>query len=533
MYAQRALFVRRAPQEIRELLSTEGYFEPEVEIEESLFKVSMKVWAGPRSTVNQANIRFEGEVQGPSFEQRRAKALEGWGLPEGSFFNQKLWAGAKRAIVDGLRNEGFPRARIEDSRAAVDLDKTAVALDVVVDSGPLMRIGKIEIKGLDRYDEEIINNLRPFESGDAYSLAALLDFQTRVRDTRYFTSVTVLPDLAALESDDALRTVDIRVELIEAQSERLTLGIGYSTDRGVRGQIGWIDRDFIGRAWQLETKLLVDQVSQQATLSVRTPLDVDGRDWATGLKVERSDIQDTVNEIGSVFVGQGPEARNIEYLSTLTYQIDRETITNTDGSTQFTDNRALVPGYSWNLRRLDSRLYPTSGYTFNAQISGATTEAFSTADFVRAYGRTLHFVPMPRNGVLDGGVLLLIGEAGIVASKSRDGIPSENLFRAGGSQSVRGYAYQSLGVQRGNSIVGGRYLIAGTIEYQHPIIPSLYGAAFYDRGGAGDEWTGFSTVAGYGIGLRWRTPVGPVNFDLAWAEATSRLRFHFSIGYTF
>ncbi|MGE0312757.1 MAG: autotransporter assembly complex family protein [Lautropia sp.] len=532
-YSQRALFVRRAPQEIRELLSTEGYFEPEVDIEESLFKVSLKVWAGPRSTVNLAEIRFEGELQAPAFARRRSRLLESWGLPEGSFFNQRKWTSAKRAIVEALRNEGFPRARIADSRAAVDLEKTAVALDVRIDSGPQMRIGTVSIDGLERYDPDVVTNLQTFRTGDVYSLSELLDFQTRVRDTRYFTSVTVLPDLAALESDPERRTVDIRVEVVEAQSERLTLGVGYSTDRGVRGQIGWIDRNWIGRAYQLETKLIVDQVSQQGIVSIRTPLDVDGRYWATGLKLERTDIQDTVNEIGSVFVGRGRRREDIEYFASLTYQVDRETITALDGQTQFTDNRALVPGYSWNIRRLDSRLYPTAGYTFNAQVSGASRHVASTADFVRGYARTLRFVPMPRQSALAGGVLLLVGEAGIVGAGDRDGIPSENLFRAGGSQSVRGYAYQSLGVARGESIVGGRYLIAGTVEYQHPIAPTLYGAVFYDRGGAGDTWTGFSTVAGYGVGLRWRTPVGPVNFDLAWADALGRFRFHFSIGYTF
>lgn len=532
-YSQRALFVRRAPEEIREVLSTEGYFQPDVEITESLFKVSLKVWAGARSTVNRALVEFDGEVLAPEHDRRRDRLLAAWALPAGSFFNQRAWDGAKRAILDALRNDGFPRATIKESRAAVDLGKTAVSLDLTVDSGPLMRFGQVSFNGLQRYDAEILEVLQRFKPGDVYSLQTLLDFQNRVRDTRYFTSVTVLPDLAALESDPQRREVDIRVELVEAQSERLTLGIGYSTDRGVRGQIGWIDRNWLGRAWQLESRLIVDQVSQQGTLSVRTPLDAERHYYATGLKLERKDIQDTVNETGSYYVGRGRQLGDIEYFASLTYQVDREKIFSGGQLSRVTDNRALVPGYSWNIRRLDSRLYPTAGYTFNAQLSGATAEVLSTATFFRGYVRTLRFLPMPAESPLAGGVLLLVGEAGAVLAESRDGIPSENLFRAGGSQSVRGYAYQSLGVRRGDSIVGGRYLLAGTVEYQHPVTPSIAGAVFYDRGGAGDGWTEFGTVGGYGVGLRWRTPVGPINFDIAYGQAVGRFRFHFSIGYTF
>ena len=82
-------------------------------------------------------------------------------------------------------------------------------------------------------------------------------------------------------------------------------------------------------------------------------------------------------------------------------------------------------------------------------------------------------------------------------------------------------------------MVGGRYLLAGTVEYQHPVFRDIAGAIFYDRGGVGDKWHEFKTVAGYGLGVRWRTPVGPINLDVAYGQAVGRFRLHFSIGYTF
>ena len=531
--SQRALFVRRAPDEVRQVLSTEGYFQPEVDIEESLFKVTMKVWTGPRSTINQAKLQFSGEIDDSQYAARRATLERAWPLPEGSFFTQTLWNNAKRDIVNSLRNDGFPRAKIADSRAAVDLEKTAVSLNVRVDSGPLMRIGKVSFEGLERYDSAVLTPLQPFQTGDVYTLRELQEFQTRLRDTLWFRTVTVLPDLGSLDDNPDQRDIDVRVVVVENQSRRLTLGVGYSTDRGIRGQIGWTDRNWLSRAWQLDSKLIIDRLAYTGNVGVRTPTEAEGHYWSTGLNLERTDIQNTINQMGNLYFGRGRQLGEIEYFASLTYQLDREWILNDDGSRTYYNRHALVPGYSWNVRRIDSRLYPTRGYTFNAQVSGAVENLLSTTSFLRGYVRTLRFFRMPADTPFEGGVLMLVAEGGAVFSDSRDGVPSQNLFRAGGAQSVRGYSYQSIGIRRGASIIGGRYLAMGSVEYQHPIWPSVAGAVFYDRGGVSDNWRDMTTVAGYGVGVRLRTPVGPVNFDVAYGQADRRVRAHLSIGYTF
>ena len=81
--------------------------------------------------------------------------------------------------------------------------------------------------------------------------------------------------------------------------------------------------------------------------------------------------------------------------------------------------------------------------------------------------------------------------------------------------------------------VGGRVLALASIEYQHPVVRDWYGAAFVDAGNAADRWADWDPVYGIGVGVRWRSPVGPVSVDVAWGEADRRLRFHFSVGYAF
>jgi translocation and assembly module TamA len=107
------------------------------------------------------------------------------------------------------------------------------------------------------------------------------------------------------------------------------------------------------------------------------------------------------------------------------------------------------------------------------------------------------------------------------------------LFRAGGDQSVRGYAFQSLGIPLGDATVGARYLATASAEYDWYFKPP-YGVAFFvDAGNAADTVKDLKPKYGYGVGGRWRSPVGPINVDVAYGQADKRVRLHFSLGFTF
>jgi translocation and assembly module TamA len=131
------------------------------------------------------------------------------------------------------------------------------------------------------------------------------------------------------------------------------------------------------------------------------------------------------------------------------------------------------------------------------------------------------------------GTLILKGEAGAVLSSDKVGVPSTFLFRAGGDQSVRGYGYQQLGVREGDAIVGGRYLLTGGAEYQYWFRPPWGVAFFVDAGNAADKVKDLKPEYGYGVGARWRSPVGPINVDVAYGQAVRKVRLNFSLGLTF
>jgi len=129
-------------------------------------------------------------------------------------------------------------------------------------------------------------------------------------------------------------------------------------------------------------------------------------------------------------------------------------------------------------------------------------------------------------------VVTLRVEGGYTASISRLGIPQDYLFRVGGTQTVRGFAYQSLGVHEGDAVVGGRVMATGSVEYTH-WIGNWGGALFSDVGGAADGLPDLRMSQGYGIGARWRSPVGPLALDLARGKGQPGSRVHFSIAVAF
>ncbi|MDE2389305.1 MAG: BamA/TamA family outer membrane protein, partial [Betaproteobacteria bacterium] len=113
------------------------------------------------------------------------------------------------------------------------------------------------------------------------------------------------------------------------------------------------------------------------------------------------------------------------------------------------------------------------------------------------------------------------------------GIPQEYLFRAGGIQSLRGYDFKSIGVHEGSAVVGGRVMATGTAEYTHWLTQQWGAAVFADIGSAADRWQDMRMFLGYGAGIRWRSPAGPLALDLARGHETSNLRVHFSMAVAF
>ncbi len=520
----RAALSRRASRDVVALLATEGYFSPRVRARPAPADglPVIEIDPGTRTVVDSVEIVFSGALAGSdgALADRRTALRTDWRLPSGEPFRSADWENAKRLLLAAVAAEDHAAARIADSVAEVDPATARARLRVVLDSGPAFRFGPVEIQGLSRYERSLVDRLQPFRPGDPYRRDQLLDFQSRLQATPYFHSVMVTVD----PSPEAATELPVRVSLIEARARQIGIGIGYSTNSGARSELNYRNRDFLGSAWNLSSGLRLEQKRQSLFADVETQPDARGYRAAFGGRTERSDIQGLASTRQALAAARSRIEGHIETRLGLEWQRDHQ---RPDSGSERTD-RALVLDWRWIRRSVDDSLDPRSGGVIELRLGGAAQRLLSDRDFVHGHLRIQHWWPFGERDTLT-----LRAEAGLTAATSRRGIPQDYLFRAGGTQSVRGYAYQSLGVREGAAIVGGRALATGSIEYTHWLDGDWGAAAFIDAGSAADRWQDLSPALGYGLGARWRTPAGPLALDLARGHDSGRWQLHFSIAVAF
>ncbi len=517
--------VARTPPDVRQLLATAGYFSPRVEVTRDASGnrnvVRLKVTPGQQATVSRADIRISGAIAGnPAESARRRKIIEGWKLPVGTAFRQSAWDNAKESLLRELQFDGYPAARIADSEAAVDAETNQVSVSVGVDSGPLFLFGAPEISGLKRYPKSIVENLNRIKPGERYSYDEALKYQTALQASGYFqsASVTVEPDPVNAAA------APLRVNIVEYPAMKVDLGVGYSTDAYFRSEATFTHNSTLRPGWQSLARLRLDSIEQLIEGYLAFLPEASGWRNRIGVEAKRSDIENQITRGTGITARRTWHTPEKELDWSLKYQIEEQSIT--AGPVDHLE--ALTLNFSWTRRKVDDLLRPKRGYMLNLQLGGASAELLSTRSFTRSYARGLYIAPFNSANRVH-----LRSELGAVWADARDGIPSEFLFRTGGDQSVRGYDYQSLGVRQGTAIVGGRFLGTATVEYQHDFTAEWGGALFVDAGNAADSPGKLQPVYGYGAGVRWITPAGSINLDLARAQETGKLRLHFTLGVRF
>jgi translocation and assembly module TamA len=524
--AQLQRLVQLAPEQIREFLATEGFYSPRIEAgiehQGGRWAVRLVIDPGEPVRVTSMELQVVGPFNDGSAESRAylEKMRAAWGLSPGAVFRHDDWESAKRKALKTLLLDRYPTASIANSRATVDPETRSVELLAILDSGPSFTFGKLEIKGLRRYPASLVERISPVVPGEPYSQAKLLDFQARLQDSPYFAGATISVDT----DPNQPAGVPVRVEISENQSRKLGFGIGMSTDTGMRGLVDYRDLSFLDHAWRLGGTLKLEQKRQSLGGELQFPLTDKGYRDSINTLLERTDIEGVLNQKLVMGAKRAFISGKTETAYGLRYVVEQQDIEGTPG----TRSATLSPSYSWTRRNVDHLLYPTRGYLLNLQADAATRALLSDQDFLRGYGRAVYFYPFGKRDQL-----ILRGELGVVAAPSRNGIPSDFLFRSGGDQTVRGYAYQSLGVREGSAVVGGRYLAVASAEYVRWLTPQWGAAVFVDGGNAADAMGELTPVYGYGAGARWKSPVGPLKLDIAYGQKTREMRLHFSVGFNF
>jgi translocation and assembly module TamA len=526
-------WIRDIRRRVPEIAASEGYFSAAVDVDfadEARSQIVVKVAPGTRTTVEKVDIEFTGHLAGPGaeLEARRAQLRDAWTLKPGMPMRSADWDVAKTRLAEDLVEIDYAAGELTDSQAVVDAEGAKASLRLVLDSGPPFTIGDVEIHGIEKYSEAVVRRSVDFKRGERYSAKRMQDLQRTLQEGPWFSSVVV-----EVERDRKVtQFVPVKLTVVERPRAEVGVAVGYGTDDGARAEVAYRYRDLFDRGFDLQSSLRISQERQIGYADVYLPPglwesrkrgNIPYKD-SVGVLAEHSTIENL--ELTRIAVA-GYRHFKLESFETrvgLSYQVERSEPQGAEERIK----RALAPIVAVTWRHVDNIFDPTTGGVLNVQFAAGAKELASGNDFIKAYAQYQYWFPLGKKDQL-----LFRAEFGRNFTDDRTRIPEDFLFRSGGARSNRGYAYQSLGVQEGEAIVGGRVTATGTAEYVHWLNDRWGAAAFVDVGDAKDSVDDLEPNVSYGVGARFKTPAGPFAIDLAYAHDPRKFRLAFSVTVAF
>ncbi|KWB46046.1 autotransporter assembly complex protein TamA [Burkholderia ubonensis] len=516
--------VTATPQQVRDLTATEGYFSPvvrtDVRTRDGKRSVQIAVDPGPQTVVSSVDLTFNGPV-GSEDPKQEAATRFAFSLKTGEPFTQAGWDAAKGAALRQLQSRRYLGAKITASEARIDPRTQRATLTVTFDSGPTFTIGKVDVEGVRRYPEKIVTNVNPLSEGEIYDVQRITELQRQLQNTPYYASVAIDVGNDTEKPDQT----PVHVKVSEYPYNSVRGGVGYATDTGPHIQGAYTYLDTFGAAWPLTVSGRLDQIQQYGQVQLSMP--PGPRAWTNSVLASytNTDVSDTRIYSARVGVQRTRTGQYIDYAYSLMFYQDRLK-QNGAGPTMA---RALVPQWAWTRRNVDDPLFPRSGNLIHAEAGFAIKNVLTDQTFIRGYARGQQYVPIGKRDLF----VFRAELGGVFTSGSSTGVPASLLFRAGGSNSVRGYGYQSIGNSVAGSVLPTKYLTTGTAEYQHWFNRDWGAATFFDVGTATDAWGEKVFYKGVGVGARWRSPVGPINVDLAYGLRNHSVRPYLTLGIAF
>jgi translocation and assembly module TamA len=190
----------------------------------------------------------------------------------------------------------------------------------------------------------------------------------------------------------------------------------------------------------------------------------------------------------------------------------------------------LLPGLRFTQRNFDDLIRPTQGYNYSLEVRGTHRLLGSDVGFLQCIAEGSGITALPGRFSIQARAKSAIS----ILDDPFSDLPTSLRFFAGGDNSVRGYAYKSLGPRGANGeVVGGKHLLQGGIELERAFFDRWGISLFYDAGNAFNSFADYQIYQGAGIGLHYHTPIGAVNLSLArqLGVANPANRVHFTIGF--
>jgi translocation and assembly module TamA len=466
-------------------------------------------------------------------------------------------AGGARLLTT-LENQGFAFAKVDPPVAHEDPAEHVLNLSFHVVTGPRVQIGEIRFEGLKRVHETLVRRRLLLHTGEPYAAIAVERARKDLLTLGAFAAVSVRLG----DAPDTLGRVPVTFQMSERPRHAVSLTAGYSSDLGGSGGVAWSDRNVRGNAEQLNLSARVINLGGTASRGIGYDTNAkyiipefahrdQSLQFAVGAIKQSLKAYDQTAETTGVTLSRKISAM---WSASVGTSAVHETIVQ-EGTTHVYTLFALPLGVLYDSTDLPSPLIDaTHGLRASLSIAPTLSRGRPNASFLVTQASIARYLDLhgligsePGRSVL---ALRALGGSAVGATQVDETVdvngvqvleripdlPPDQRFYAGGSGTVRGYRYQSVGPQfpDGNP-VGGTGMLAANVEFRQRIGTSFGAAVFADVGEVSEASNPLSGVfrsrrcssttalqgtttcraVGVGVGARYYTPIGPLRLDFA------------------
>jgi translocation and assembly module TamA len=515
--------IDQAVREIRQAMQAFGYYRPRITPDfqsaagDHCWHATFDIEPGAQVTLRDVDVRLEGEADTDDAFRKLLARLK---PTPGSPLRHDRYEALKNGISDLAAARGYFDSRFTLHELRVDPQAGYADIQLLFVSGARYHFGETSVDQ-DVIDDSLLRRYLHYSDDDPYALSALTETSRALSSSGYFDRVLVQPLL-----DDAKdQRVPIQITVTRSKRHQYTASVGYATDTGPRLGLGYKNRRLNRKGHQFTSDLSLSEVISKITLGYSIPLEHPETDKLTFEAGYKHENTDSYRADTTALSATWSHLRRNQWLEERVLAFGREDYK--VGSDDKTTSLLLMPGIGWSKTVADNRLYPRKGYRLSFKTRGSLQQVVSDVSFLQLMANAKGVVGLPWRARLIGRV-----NSGVSFMNEFDQLPASVRFFAGGDNSVRGYAYKSLGPKNADGEVeGGKNLLVGSLEIERPVTEKWGISAFVDSGNAFNG-ADVHPQTGVGLGINWRSPVGPIRLDFAHPldKDGDRIRIHFVMG---
>lgn len=520
-------FVRQADQKVLAALEPFGYYSARVVIqieapEAEKYRLRVQVDTGQPVILSDVSVSVTGRgaTEAPLLALAAAFPLQ-----KGSVLSHPVYEQAKLALQSRAEELGYLDVEYTVHEIRIDEAARFARIILVLQTGERYFFSDVALEGAPDYPDAFLRHYLTFKPGDTFNYNRLAESQLQLNNSERFRRVTVMAEKQKARDFK----VPVRVSLTPAPRRSIRPGIGYGTDTGARFALRYNDMNMFHKGHELDSHLYISERLQGLATRYTIPSSRDIRTFTSlQLNLQKEAITTYDSRIIALELARTHSFTH-QKQGTVYVKFQQEEFTI---GLQDSTSRYVLPGIRFSDNHYDSLIRPSRGFRYALDLRGTHRAMGSTTELLQLIGEASHILPLPWRLSLSTSA-----KAGIsLFSDALDELPPSLRFFAGGDQSVRGYAYQSLGPRDAlGNVVGGKHLLTGCVELYRAILEDWAVSMFYNAGNAFDSFNNLSLFQAAGVGVHYYTPVGALNLSLARQIRVDdpEFRIHFTVGFEF